>query len=748
MTAMDGVSSTTPAATSAERSPHQRLHLLGIRHHGPGSARSVRRALDELRPEVVLIEAPADADAALAWIGRHGLVPPVALLGYAVASPERAKFAPLASFSPEWQAAAWANEHGVHLQAIDLPWSTSLAAGNTAPALGGGVPPPDPLASLAMAAGEPDAERWWDDLVEHRGDGPPLFDAVGEAMAAVRAGTFTAVDEERREAHMRRAIRRALAATDGAVAVVCGAWHVPVLDPSTTTAASDASTLRALPRIKVVVTWVPWTNRRLQRAAGYGAGVAHPGWYAHVFRHAGPDGVSRFFVDAAHALRREGLPASPDHVIGASRLATSLATLRDRPRPGLAEVLDAAGAVLGGLPVVVDGLVVGGDIGEVPADAPQVPLARDLAAAARSARLRPEATPRTLELDVRTPNGLRRSHLLHRMRALDVPWGVVEEGRGSSGTFRETWRLQWEPEWSVRVVEVAGHGTTVVAAASSRLCERVISVNRLAEATATVELALLADLPDVIGPAVDALGRLAAAAPDVTELMDAMPHLAEAIRYGDVRRTDAAGLGTVFDELVVRVVAGLERATAGLDDSSALAMVERLSAVQAALAVVDHPARRGDLPAVLERLAVAPRGHGLVQGRATRLLHDGGTWTPAVVGRRLGRALTPGTPVASGASFVEGFVAGSGTVLLHDDQLLAAIDDWVSSLPNDTFTDIVALLRRTFGAFEPAERRQLGLLLSSGPLERATAAGDDLDPVRVAAGLATVRAMLGLGAST
>ena len=47
-------------------------------------------------------------------------------------------------------------------------------------------------------------------------------------------------------------------------------------------------------------------------------------------------------------------------------------------------MLDAAEAVLGGLPLVVDELVVGDAIGEVPAGAPQVPLARDLAAAQRA----------------------------------------------------------------------------------------------------------------------------------------------------------------------------------------------------------------------------------------------------------------------------------------------------------------------------------------------------------------------------
>jgi hypothetical protein len=169
-----------------------------------------------------------------------------------------------------------------------------------------------------------------------------------------------------------------------------------------------------------------------------------------------------------------------------------------------------------------------------------------------------------------------------------------------------------------------------------------------------------------------------------------------------------------------------------------------MSAVQAALAVIDHPARHRDLPAVLARMAGARRVHGLVQGRATRLLHDGGQWPPDAVEARLGRALTPGTPAGEGAAFVEGFLAGSGTVLLHDTQLLAVIDTWIGSLHPEMFATVVPLLRRTFGAFEPAERRQLGVLLATGHVERATAMGDDVDPARAQAALDTFRAMLGL----
>ena len=723
------------------------VHLLGIRHHGPGSARSVVKAFDELQPDIVLVEAPAETTAALAWIGDEQLVPPVALLGHVVDHPHRAAFAPLASFSPEWQAVAWANAHGVEVRAIDLPLANTLtgAADDAGPdeiALTDGAPV-DPLGALAAAAGEPDAERWWDDVVEHRGDGLVAFEAVAEAMAAVRAGTVPSLGEQRREAHMRRAIRAAVSEGYATVAVVCGAWHVPALDIAATSAAADNATLRGLRKVKVGVSWVPWTHRRLAAATGYGAGVRHPGWYDHVFRHPGPDGVTRFFVDAAHLLRGAGMAASPDHLIAASRMAETLSVLRGRPRPGLDEVLDSADAVMGGLPLVRRRLIVGEAIGEVPPGAPQVPLARDLLVRQRRVRLKPRSDVTVVELDLRTPNGLARSHLLHQLVALGVGWGALEEGRGTSGTFRETWRVAWEPELSVRLVELAGHGTTVEQAATNRLVERATNADGLLELAAALDLALLAHLPLAVGPIVVQLSARAANDPDVGQLMAALGPLAQAQRYGDVRATDVSALRTVFDGVVVRVLAGVVVACTSLDDAAARVMVERLSSVQAALALIDHPARHVGLPDVLGQLADG-RAHGLVQGRATRLLHDAGDWSGHAVEHRLGRALSSGTPPAVGAAFVEGFLAGSGTVLLHDADLRDLVDRWLSSLAPDVFTDVIPLLRRTFGAFEPAERRQLGRLLAGEAREAPVGFGPDIDPARAEAALRTVRLAFGL----
>jgi len=722
------------------------LHLLGIRHHGPGSARSAVSALDLVKPSIVLVESPAETTAAFGWIGELGLDPPVALLGHVVDDPRRAVFAPLASFSPEWQAVRWANEHDVPVEAIDLPLANTLAGGHDDRALIEGDAVIDPLGALAAAAGEPDAERWWDDVIEHRGEGLAAFEAVGEAMAAVRSGTVPSATEERREAHMRKRIRAAIKDGHETIAVVCGAWHTPALDVTAvgaTTATADAATLRGLSKVRVAVSWVPWTHERLATASGYGAGVRSPGWYDHVFRHPGPDGVARFFVDAARVLRRADISASPDHLIAATRIADALATMRDRPRPGLDEVLDAADAVMGGLSLVRRQLVVGTSIGSVPDGAPQVPLARDLAKRQRTARLKPVADEQTVELDLRTPNGLRRSHLLHQLMAIGVPWGSLQEGRSSSGTFRETWNLSWRPEWSIRIIEFAGHGTTVEQAATNRLVDRAHTAASLVEIAGALERALLAELSDAVGPIVHQLATRAANDPDVGQLMAALGPLAQAQRYGDVRSTDAAAVGSVFDGLVVRVLAGVVPACASLDDDAAAVMVERLSGVQQALALVDHGARQSAFPEVLERLSEG-LGHGRVHGRASRILHDSGYWANHRVELRLGRALSAGTPPAVGAAFVEGFLAGGGTVLMHDADLRAVVDRWLSSLTPQAFDETVPLLRRTFGSFESAERRQLGRLIAGEEREVLTGFGPGLDDGRVLAALRTVRHMLGL----
>ncbi|MGW2043915.1 DUF5682 family protein [Streptomyces sp. NPDC001858] len=730
--------------------------LLGVRHHGPGSARAVRAALAAARPRTVLIEGPPEADTLIPLAADDGMRPPVALLAHAVDEPGRSAFWPMAEFSPEWVALRWALEHGVPARFIDLPATHTLAweeqESGDADELRG-----DPLAALAEAAGYDDVERWWEDVVEHRTSGDPFapFAALEEAMGALRETYDGDRRDLVREAHMRGQVRVAQRefGADG-VAVVCGAWHVPALRRKAAVAA-DRALLKGLPKVKADLTWVPWTHRRLARAGGYGAGIDSPGWYAHLF--AAPDRpVERWLTQVAVLLREEDRIVSPAHVIEAVRLAETLAAVRGRPLPGLGETTDAVRAVLceGSdvpLALVRDRLVVGDVLGEVPAGAPAVPLQRDLGRSQRRLRLKPEAEDRELALDLRKETDAERSRLLHRLRLLHIAWGEPAASPGGTGTFRERWRLRWEPELSVRVAEAGVWGTTVLAAATAKAETEAVAARALAEVTALAERCLLAGLPDALPTVMRVLADRAALDTDVGHLAQALPALVRSLRYGDVRGTDTGALAEVAAGLAERIFVGLPAACASLDADAADEMRRHVDAVHGAVAMLgDGPRIRWR--AVLRVLSGRDSVPGVVRGRAVRLLLDEGELDPDEAARLMGLALSPGTPPGDAAAWIEGFVgggSGGGLLLVHDERLLALVDGWLTAVPAEAFTDVLPLLRRTFSAYEPGARRTLGELIRRGERTSAVETGTPgfaaaLDAGRADAVLPVVRLLLGL----
>ncbi|WP_030806939.1 DUF5682 family protein [Streptomyces sp. NRRL S-337] len=779
--------------------------LLGVRHHGPGSARAVRAALEQCAPAAVLIEGPPEADDLVPLAARDGMRPPVALLAHVQDDPGRAAFWPLAEFSPEWVAMRWALEHGVPVRFIDLPAAHTLAMTDETDETDGedrrdverdpsgeegrdqdqDQVRVDPIRMLAEAAGYDDPERWWEDVVEHRAgtgaarpgrpdaDALAPFAALAEAMGALRE-TYGDGGHDRdpvREAHMRLQLHSARREFGDEVAVVCGAWHVPALRRRTTVTA-DRRLLKGLPKVRTAVTWGPWTHRRLSRRSGYGAGIASPGWYGHLF--SAPDRpVERWLTKVAGLLREEDYAVSSAHVIEAVRLAEGLATVRGRPLAGLTELDDAVRAVMGDgsdapSALIHDRLVVGEVLGEVPEDAPAVPLQRDLARSQRTLRLKPEALERELELDLRKETDGGRSRLLHRLRLLGIPWGEPVHSRGSTGTFRETWRLRWEPELAVRVAEAGIWGTTVRAAATAKAASEASGAATLAEVTALAERCLLAGLPDALPVVMRALSDRAALDTDVGHLAQALPALVRSVRYGDVRGTDAGALREVALGLAERVFVGLPPACLGLDADAAAGMRDHLDATHRAIALLAQPHATSEPHATCEPSSApephsVPESHaasgpssapearlrpelasgedgglrarwagvlravsgreavpGLIRGRAARLLLDDGGLGADGAERLMGLALSPGTPPTDAAGWLEGFLgSGSGgdggMLLVHDERLLALVDRWLTGVPDTAFTDVLPLLRRTFAEYEAGVRRTLGELIRRGP---------------------------------
>ena len=733
------------------------VHLFGIRHHGPGSARSLIQALEQLAPDCLLIEGPPEADALIPMIAQADMEPPVALLLYAKDAPAHAVFYPFARYSPEWQALRYGLRHNIATCFFDLPVTYRLAHDMSAegiqadnveieaerldeegeasdPFMPTARPQPpihnDPLSWLARAAGYTDGERWWEQLVEERIEGAEVFVAIQEAMCALRAECQSEgqneVDiwEARREAQMRQNIRKAQKQGFMRIAVVCGAWHVPALQMNGKKAPkvkADRELLKGLSKCKVESTWIPWTSGRLARASGYGAGITSPGWYDHLWCYADAGGselATRWLARSAQLLREEDLEASSAQVIDGVRLAEGLAAMRGRMLVGLDELNEAACALFANgndqiLNLIADKLIVGNVLGRVPDDIPITPLQRDLARLQKRLRLKASAVEKQIELDLRKPNALARSHLLHRLNLLGIPWGRKGSTRGK-GTFKESWRLQWQPEFELRLIDAGRYGQTVEQASSAWVVESCSKAENLADLTALLDDTLLADLPTAIQHLVERIHEQAAKDSDLVQLMIALPRLVQVQRYGNVRMhkasdgaPDDTALEAVVKGLFARICIGLPNACSSLADDAAINLFEHLIKVDSAVKILQDADIAQQWLETVEKLTRTAQVHALLKGRATKILFDENQFDSAQTAKHFSLALS-NPDVEQAAAWLDGLLKDSGLLLVHDSALFNVLDSWFASLSDELFTKVLPLIRRTFSTFEAPERHNIG----------------------------------------
>lgn len=749
------------------------IHVLGIRHHGPGSARNVRSFLEELKPDIVLVEGPPEADEILQWATYKELKPPVAILCYQPDDPKRSVFYPFAEFSPEWQSILFAKKNNIPVHFFDLPIahqfviekekqeqenknqedelksSEHLNDSSTESEVEFDIKK-DPISYLAEAAGYDEGEKWWEQMFEYRHNCEQIFDAVTEAMQALRESLHLHDDriEKLREAHMRKKIRQAEKEMYTTIAVICGAWHAPSLI-NVPKQKDDNDLLKGLPKSKVECTWIPWTYNRLSYYSGYGAGIESPGWYEHTWHYPKDDGT-RWMSKVAQLFRKNGMDTSVAHVIEAVRLAETLASLRGLSKAGLEELTEATLTVLCNgesilLQLIHDELIVSNKIGEVPVEIPKPPLQVDIEKLQKSLRLPATADFKDYTLDLRKDMDLSRSIFLHRLRLLEIKWGYQSQVSGK-GTFKEQWRLQWDPSFSIDIIEKGSWGNTVEEAANKFVIHKAEETKSLLDVAKFLEEALPAELHSAVEVLIQQINNLSAASGDVLQLMEAVPPLVNVARYGNVRSTDSELVLQIVDSMITRVCIGLPNAVTGIDEEAAQNLAGLVQQLQDAIALLQENEITAQWQQTLKNISYNRNVAPVIGGYATRLLFD----YKALEGDELIKAFhfrmsSANAPDVT-ASWLEGFLKGSGTILLVDHDLWTLVNQWVDQLDAQIFMQVLPLLRRTFSNFSQPERRKLGEKVKTG----GTSSGikilqeHDIDMERGKKGISIVLQLLGL----
>ncbi len=731
--------------------------IFGIRHHGPGSAQRLIEALKKFQPECILIETPEDAQAVLKYAGHKKLKPPVAILVYNPKDFEQAAFYPFAKFSPEWQAIKFGLKKKVPVQFIDLPHSIQFCLKEEK------IPSAtndfdrtsiyDPLFHLAKIAGYEDSEQWWDVFFEQVEDSEEVFDLISEMMGSLRKEINRPEDYETllREANMREHIRKAQK-KHKKIAVVCGAWHNSALENIDQFKSSDdKKLLKGLAKVKCDYTWIPWTYERLSRASGYSAGVISPAWYEVLFDKKKNASI-RWLSKAARLLRKKDLAASPANIVEAVNLAHNLAAIRDKGIPGIDELKEAAlSTFCNGEEVkykmIENKLIIGDVVGKVPKKIPSVPLQKDLEKSIKSARLSKEYNSSekiTKVLDLRKENGLKGSKLIHRLNLIEIPWGKAMKGsRFATGSFKETWKLKWRPEYLIRIIEANMWGNTVVEAAEKFVKENIGKTKKLSQLTKVLQNILKADLPKAINKVLAAIQAKAVLESDTSELLDAIPTLVESFRYGNNRGIKTNQIEIIFQQVIPRIFIALPSVCTNIDIDKADKIYDKIIKFNLALNILEEKEYLSEWKICLKKMAEEENINPKIRAQATRYLFDQKEYSLETTSTRMQFELSKAEKTMYKAYWLEGFLQGSAAVLIHNPQFWNLLDKWVTEVKMQYFKEVVPILRRTFSAFSSNEKRKMMHYVLNGR-RNIQADKKSLNKERVAIIMPTLQKLLAL----
>jgi hypothetical protein len=587
----------------------EELYWFPVRHHSPAVARQLAAVVQERRPKIIFLEAPAEAQDLCPHLIDPKTKPPVAIyscyrddanvLGLAgIASPAPdipprfASWYPLVAYSPEYVALAAAAKIKADVVFMDLPHHALLEpppkqddTTEEAPSPAGAKPPIVPAWSeddrllaesgfyqaLAREAGYRTWNEAWDAMFEVREfrDAEEFRRELAAFCAAARATTpaerISRDGTLERERHMWKTIGATLAKRKIApknAMVVCGGFHL-FLDREDQTDPPEP------PAGTVYTTVVPYSYFRISELSGYGAGNRAPQYYQRLWEWLGVgrknDLSAEHVVTVLKHTRKGGEAASAADAIAICQHARLLARLRGRATPILDDLHDAIiTCVCKGNPVeeggalfaAIDQADIGNAIGKVTPALGRLPIVEDFYHQLEQLDLAEVVKKEKrihLDLDKRDEPAQRRSAFLHRLGYLEIELAALTQAPHADAVigriFREKWALRWSPQIEAKLVEQSLYGDTIEAAVLAKLQEDAAKdENHAGKVCARLVQAADMDLPHLIIEMYDACSQAIDHDGQFISLARALTHLGILNRYAGLRQLQQEQI----EELLVR----------------------------------------------------------------------------------------------------------------------------------------------------------------------------------------------------
>ena len=700
------------------------MKTFGIRHFSPAGAYFVRQFLDKIKPDLVLIEGPADFDFLIDDIVSKKLVPPFAIMAYTKEAPIDTILYPFAEYSPEYQAILWARENNKECHFFDLESDIMLGFGRT----------DDDTKDEEMISKEAeknksdvDMEGFWERNLEQ-----------SENMDAYRAGSAlfgeslrkdTKSDDKSfardiiRESFMKRKINEYIEKgfDSEKIVAITGAFHTSAIE-SLEGAMSDKE-YKELVRRESNITLMPYSYYRLSKRTGYGAGNAAPAYYELLWQGFLNGDITyherKYLSSLAKYMREHGGIVSSAQVIEATRLARELAVIRGGSVPTLEDLKDASITCMGGgsfgeMAMGFAETDIGKKIGSVPQDAMQTSIQSDFTLKLKQLKLEKYkelvATPLQLDLreNLRVKSeesaflDLNRSFFLYRLVVLGIDFAKIKKSNQDNATWAENWILQWTPEAEIQIVESVLKGDTIVDAVAFVLGEKLSEATKISEIAEVIEDAFNCGLPKIVEGAKRSLDEMANGTIAMCDIADTVSKLSNMISFGDIRKLDREPLVPIVKRLCIRASLMLVGESA-CDDIAAATLADDIQKIHSVFMMQDFL----DESFWFDKLTELSNRDDLntkISGLATAILLDAGKIDELTLRVEVSRRLSMGMPAELGANWFAGLSMRNHYALIGRLTLWESLSEYLDTLDEEEFRRSVVFLRRAFVEYSAKEK--------------------------------------------
>ena len=700
------------------------MKTFGIRHFSPAGAYFVRQFLDKIKPDLVLIEGPADFDFLIDDIVSKKLVPPFAIMAYTKEAPIDTILYPFAEYSPEYQAILWARENNKECHFFDLESDIMLGFGRT----------DDDTKDEETISKEPeknksdvDMEGFWERNLEQ-----------SENMDAYRAGSAlfgeslrkdTKSDDKSfardiiRESFMKRKINEYIKKgfDSEKIVAITGAFHTSAIE-SLEGAMSDKE-YKELVRRESNITLMPYSYYRLSKRTGYGAGNAAPSYYELLWQGFLNEDITyherKYLSSLAKYMREHGGIVSSAQVIEATRLARELAIIRGGSVPTLEDLKDASITCMGGgsfgeMAMGFAETDIGKKIGSVPQDAMQTSIQSDFTLKLKQLKLEKYkelvATPLQLDLreNLRVKSeesaflDLNRSFFLYRLVVLGIDFAKIKKSNQDNATWAENWILQWTPEAEIQIVESVLKGDTIVDAVAFVLGEKLSEATKISEIAEVIEDAFNCGLPKIVEGAKRSLDEMANGTIAMCDIADTVSKLSNMISFGDIRKLDREPLVPIVKRLCIRASLMLVGESA-CDDIAAATLADDIQKIHSVFMMQDFLDESFWFDKLIE-LSNRDDLNTKISGLATAILLDAGKIDEVTLRMEVSRRLSMGMPAELGANWFAGLSMRNHYALIGRLTLWESLSEYLDTLDEEEFRRSVVFLRRAFVEYSAKEK--------------------------------------------